>query len=64
MCGSLKTKEVNIKLWLFLLRYPEFEEGVYSRRGGEETKDFWKVRMKSLGCRERIMEDRGSFQWE
>jgi len=47
-----------------LFWYPESEEGAYSRRGGEETKDFWEVRMKRIGCRERIMEDRGSFQWK
>ena len=62
-CGSSKNEEGNVKLWLFLLRYPESEERACPRRG-EETKDFWEVRMKRIRCRERIMEDRGSFQWE
>jgi len=42
---------------------PKFEERACLRRG-EETKDFWVVKMKRIGCRERIMEDRGSFQLE
>ena len=46
-CGSPKTEERNVKLWLYLLRYSESEskEGACLRRGdkrlleGQDEKD-------------------------
>ena len=60
-CGSPKTEERNVKLWLYLLRYSESEEGACLRRGDKRLLEGQELRMKRIGYRERIMEDRGSF---
>ena len=59
--GGLRTEEGFDELSSSLLRHYEPKEGIYLKMGGEKTKNFWEVRIR---CRERIMEGRGSFQWE
>ena len=61
-CGSPRTKERYNELWLLLQRHCEPEEGIFLRIGGEETKDFWEVRIRRVAVRERIMVGEGSFQ--
>jgi len=38
------------------------EQGIHSRRGGEETKVSWELQVGRIGGGERVMESKGSFQ--
>jgi len=60
-CGGPRTKERFDELLSSLLRHHKPEEGIHSRMGGEETRDFGEVQMRRMRCRERIMEIRGSL---
>ena len=63
-CKCLKTAEGIAELLDLLLRHHMLEEGIHSRRGGEETKVSWELQVGRMGRGERFMESRGSFQWE
>ena len=58
-CRSLRIeKRFNELLSTSLLRHHKPEEGIHSRMGGEEIRDFWEVQTTRMRCRERIMESR------
>ena len=49
MWGGSRTEEGIAKLLVLLLRQHVPEEGIHSRRGGEETKVSWELQVGRIG---------------